>query len=105
MSVINNRYKSNPSEFSETGAQGSLDLTRNGVCREFLTNHKYNNVLNLLNGEFSRVQYFPVSAMGHTAASGQPYQPWGVLEPVMWLLGYTDASFNELITHLREVMP
>jgi len=103
LSVINDRYKSNPSEFSEAGAQGSLDLTRNGVCREFLMNHKYDNVLNLLDGEFSKVQYFPVSAMGHMAASGQAYQPWGVLEPVMWLLGYTDSSFNEIISRLREV--
>jgi GTPase SAR1 family protein len=100
---INVRYKSNPGEFSKADAQSSLDCTRNGVSKEFLVNHGYENVLNLLEGEYSNVQYFPVSAMGHPAVSGKSYEPWGVMEPVMWLLSYTDASFHEIITHLWEV--
>lgn len=104
LSVIYDRYKSNPSEFSETGERGSLDVIRNSVCQEFLINHKYENVLNLLKGEFSKLQYYPVSAMGHAAVLGQPYQPWGVMEPVMWLLSHTDVSFNEIISNLRETI-
>jgi len=100
LSVIYERYRSNPSEFSTAAVQGSLDLTRNGVCQEFLVNHNYENVLNLIRGEFSNVQYYPVSAMGHTAISGKSYEPWGVVEPVMWLLRYTDESFREIISGL-----
>lgn len=104
LSVIQDRHKSNPPGSSEAGAGNSINITRNVVCRDFLVNHNYGNVLNLLEGEFSNIQYFPVSAMGHEAVMGQPYKPWGVMEPVMWLLSYTDASFNDIITHLREVM-
>jgi len=101
---INSRHKSNPGEFSSVNSINSLDCTRNGVSREFLLSHGYENVLNLLEGEFSNVQYYPVSAMGHTAAAGQPYEPWGVMEPVMWLLSYTDASLNAVVTHLQQVV-
>jgi len=88
----------------EAGTGTGLSITRNGVCRDFLINHNYENALNLLEGEFSNIQYYPVSAMGHTAVMGQPYKPWGVMEPVMWLLNYTDESFNDIITHLQGVM-
>jgi len=101
---INSRYKSTPNEFSETGVRGSLVCTRNGICREFLVNHGYENVLGLLEGEFSNVQYFSVSAMGHKAVLGQSYEPWGVMEPVMWILSYTNVSFINIITHLQEVV-
>jgi len=101
LSVIRERYKSNPGEFSEAGTGSGINNTRNRVCRDFLINHKYENVLNLLEGEFSNIQYYSVSAMGHTAAMGQSYKPWGVMEPIMWLLSYTDASFNEIVMHLQ----
>jgi GTPase SAR1 family protein len=91
--VINDLHRSNPNRFSKDGIQGNLEITRNEVCREFLTNHKYENIINLLEGEYLNLQYFPVSAIGHTAVSGQPYQPWGVMEPVMWLISQTDVSF------------
>ena len=69
----------------------------NTVCREFLANHNFISVRNLLDGEFNNVQYFPVSAMGHQADIGNPYEPWGVMEPVMWILNYADESFKETI--------
>ena len=71
------------------------------ICREFLIKNQYDNVINLLEGEFSNIRYYAVSAMGHTASFGQQYNPWGVLEPIMWLLSYTNASFNEIITRLQ----
>ena len=56
-----------------------------GVCREFLLNRGYENVVNMIEASFSNIQYFPVSAMGHPLESGE-YLPWGVLAPVFWLM-------------------
>lgn len=100
---IKARYKSNPDEYLNTEGSSSIGLVKNGMCKEFLENHGFANVINLIDGEFNNAQYFPVSAMGHTAVSGQPYEPWGVMEPVMWILKHADVSFNETIKHLQEV--
>jgi GTPase SAR1 family protein len=99
---IKSRYNSNQNEFSTTEIVGSLECTRNGVSREFLVNHVFENVLNLLESEFTNVQYYPVSAMGHTAVSGQKYEPWGVMEPVLWLLRYGNNSIIEVTKKIQE---
>lgn len=100
---ITARYKQRPNEFADANTQGSLNLTRNGASREFLDSHGYGSVLNLLEGDFTHVQYYPVSAMGHTAAVGQPYEPWGVLEPVMWLLTHTGSYLVDNVSLRQEV--
>ena len=99
---ISTRYRPNPIRLSETESQA-----RNIETRDLLANHGFENVLNLLEGEFSNVQYYPVSAMGHKG--GQPYRPWGVMEPIMWLLSYTDAyivsnSLKKFITWLKRLI-
>lgn len=71
-------------ENSESGALGYSDYLNN-VCRTFLTNHGFDNAVNLIESEFSNIRYFPVSAMGHAMEEGQ-YEPWGVLDPVFWLM-------------------
>jgi hypothetical protein len=81
--------------------QDDLENTRNAVCREFLINHGFGNVVNLIDATYDNVRYFPVSAMGHKAATGQSYNPWGVIEPVMWLLSYTKTSFKKIVTWLQ----
>ncbi len=58
---------------------------QSNCCREFLINNKYGNPVNLIEGKFKNVRYFPVSAMGHND-SNLKYEPWGVLEPVFWLM-------------------
>jgi GTPase SAR1 family protein len=70
-------------------------------CREFLDNHGFGNAVNLIDGAYDNVQYFPVSAMGHKAALGQSYKPWGVLEPLMWLLSYTKTEFKDIVTCIK----
>jgi GTPase SAR1 family protein len=72
--------------------------TRNRISREFLANHGYDNVINLLEGEFSKLQYSSVSAMGHEAVIGQPYEPWGVAESLIWLFSHSSAPFYEYLT-------
>jgi len=99
---IMSRYKLNPNEFTEIKVQCSIESTRNGISWEFLENHEFGSVLNILESEFSNVQYYPVSAMGHTAVSGQSYEPWGVMEPVMWLLRYGNDCINEVTKKIQE---
>lgn len=59
---------------------------RNEVCSSFLTSHGFGAVLNKLESEFGNIQYFAVSAMGHDAENALPYEPWGVMEPVSWIV-------------------
>jgi hypothetical protein len=42
-------------------------------------------MVNNLNAQFTRIHYFPVSAMGHEANS-EVYEPWGVMESVSWII-------------------
>lgn len=70
----------------------TLNSVRNDVCRNFLILHGYEGVLNMIEGEFENIQYFPVSAIGHEAVQGTPYEPWGVMEPVSWLIQQADIQ-------------
>lgn len=64
----------------------TLQSVRNDACRDFLYSHGFESVLNMIDGEFANAQYFPVSAMGHEASLEIPYEPWGVSEPVAWII-------------------
>lgn len=69
----------------------------NNVCRTFLLEHGFDNAVNLIEAEFSNIRYFPVSAMGHSMEDGQ-YEPWGVLDPVFWLMGHENCPLREIVT-------
>ena len=97
------KIKSRKNEFYSAQGQGDSVLIRvagNEICKEFLKNHGFENVLNLIDGEFNNAQYFPVSAMGHIAALGQPYEPWGIMEPVKWILNYSGGLFKDILKHI-----
>ena len=49
-----------------------------------------------LETQFSNLHYFPVSAMGHSA-DGTPYEPWGIMEAVEWMLPLADKELSDLI--------
>ena len=34
----------------------------------------------------ANLRFFSASAIGHEAFEGDPYDPWGVLEPVEWIV-------------------
>ena len=62
------------------------------MSRNFLSKIGFDAVLNLLDGEFNNVEYFPISAIGHQATQGVPYEPWGVIEPVEWIMKKSNKS-------------
>lgn len=64
----------------------SLEDVRDGICRSFLMEHGYDAVLNAIDSEFANLRFFSASAIGHEASEGDPYDPWGVLEPVKWII-------------------
>ena len=66
-------------------AEGDYGEFRSEICRAFLIEHGYENAVNLIEGEFDDVRFFPVSAMGHDPEPCE-YEPWGVLGPVLWLM-------------------
>jgi len=73
----------------------SFEQARNRICKEFLESHNFGNTLNTIEAEYSNVQYFPISAMGHTPISGQSYEPWGVIEPTIWLLNRGNNKYSD----------
>lgn len=74
-------------------AKGDITKTRDEVCRNFLLEHGYSSVLNIIDSEFINYHFFSTSAMGHEASSGDPYVPWGVLEPVEWIFSSCNVNF------------
>lgn len=77
----------------------TIDHVRNGICRDFLLNNDYGNTINLIEAQFNNIQFFPVSAMGHPQENGGCYEPWGVLEPVIWLMSQHSFYFNDIVRY------
>jgi len=78
-------------KFKHEIGQSNLGTIGNEVCRKFLSDRNFGNLLNLFDGEFKRAQYFFVSAMGHEAISGRPYEPWGIKEVAVWILKHSGS--------------
>jgi hypothetical protein len=93
-------FSSNAQKYADTKGNTSRELVRNGVCRAFLDNRGFSNAVNLIDAKFNKIQYYPVSAMGHPAAYGQKYEPWGVLEPITWFLQQS-ALFQNVVSSLK----
>jgi len=90
-------FNTNAVKYADNNGNSSLELVRNGVCRDFLKTHGFENALNLIDAAFKRVQYYAVSAMGHPAASGKNYEPWGVLDPIIWLMKQQSSVFQDIL--------
>ena len=69
-------------------------------CRKFLINHEYGNVVNIIEGKFKNVRYFPVSAKGHNDNTLR-YEPWGVLEPVFWLMSDKKCPLRGVVNFVK----
>jgi GTPase SAR1 family protein len=81
--------------------KNEIGFAKSDVCREFLNTKGFAPVINLIEGAFSNAQYFPVSAMGHPADINVSYEPWGVMEPFLWILSNSKAEsklFMEIIS-------
>ena len=69
---------------------------RDTVCRDFLVSHDFGNAVNLIEAEFSDIAYFAIAAMGHDT-DGTPFEPWGVLEPLDWLMGKENCPLRGIM--------
>ena len=78
----------------------SSDEMRHYSSQDFLQNYGFGAVRNLFDSEFSNIRYFPVSAMGHSGSEGQAYKPWGVMEPMAWII---NSSGEKSVTELKEI--
>ena len=74
----------------------SISEARDEICREYLFRIGLGDAVSALDANFSEVHYFPVSAIGH-AANGQIFSPDHVMEPVCWLVRYSDPEIAELL--------
>lgn len=73
----------------------SYDEARDCICRDFLMLNGFANTVNSLETQFSTIHFYPVSAIGHSA--GSECTPWGVLEPVDWMIKKADSGFAKKI--------
>lgn len=88
---INSIFRNNTEQY------GTYENARDSVCRQFLMDIGLSATVDNLETQFSNLHYFPVSAMGHSA-DGTPYEPWGVIEAVEWMLPLADKELSDLIT-------
>lgn len=81
-------YNANPGTY-----RNDITLACDKICRAYLERLGLDNALNNLDGIFSNVRYFPVSAMGHPSAAGKTFEPFGVMEPITWMEQEANSSF------------
>lgn len=74
----------------------NYDEARDTLCREFLMDIGLASAVNELEAQFTNLHYYPISAMGHSP-DGSPYEPWGIMEAVEWLLPLADQEFSDLV--------
>ena len=76
---------------------GTYDNARDSICRQFLVDNGLSATVENLETQFSNLHYFPVSAMGHSY-DGTPYEPWGIMDAIEWMLPLADKELSDLIT-------
>lgn len=72
--------------------QENAGVIGNDACQEFLEKRGFGNILNLIDVEFKKAEFFFISAMGHeqNLVKAKPYEPWGVNEVAAWIQKVTD---------------
>lgn len=87
---INTVFRNNPETY------GTYENARDSICRQFLIDIGLGSTVDNLETQFTNLHYFPVSAMGHSA-DGTPYEPWGIMEAIDWMLPLADKDLANLI--------
>ena len=87
---IKSIFQNNPDKYE------TLEAARDGECRRFLVDIGLSATVENLEAQFPNIHYFPVSAMGHSA-DGTEYEPWGILDPVEWILSVADKELADTI--------
>jgi GTPase SAR1 family protein len=98
LNKIRTEFKSRSYEYADKDGNATIDLVRNGVCRNFLRDHGFSNVINLVESKFTNVNFFPFSAIGHDPLPGQKFDPWGVIDPVYWIFKHKISLFENIIS-------
>ena len=91
---IRTTHNKNVNNTAEGEPIPTFDDSRNMICKEFLQNHGFSSVIGMLEGTFSDVQYYAVSAIGHEVNTAEQYEPWGVMEPITSILNKTKVWKN-----------
>lgn len=69
----------------------SVEIAVDILCREFLTDLGLANFLRKLDRKFKTNRFFTCSTLGHWE-EGKAFRPYGVSEPLTWLLGLADKD-------------
>lgn len=83
------------------GQYFSLDDARDKLCRRYLSDVGLANAINNLDSVFSKVSYFPVSAIGHFA-DGNSFDPQNVIAPIGWLARQCQSVIKGLTAFAEE---
>lgn len=88
-------------EFKKNSQYHSVEETRDNMCRQFLEEIGLSQLTSTIETRFKNVHYFLASPIGHEP-DGSPFDSWGVLEPVEWILKEQDESLHSLIYGMHE---
>ena len=78
------------------GEYKNYTVARDSECREFLRSIGLDQTVDVLEMRFSNLHYFPISAMGHSP-DGDPYEPWGIMEVMDWLIPLADEEVGAVV--------
>jgi len=90
---INEVYNQNPSTYGN-----DIEEAKNKICRSYLEKLGLVNVLNNIDAAFSKVGFFPVSAIGHISEGGVKFAPIGVLNPIAWIVKENRSSISSIFS-------
>ena len=94
---IKAEYAANQNQYA------NLEDARDRICRQYLADIGLANAINNLDSVFSKVSYFPVSAIGH-CPDGSLFDPQNVMTPFEWLTRHHQSSIRPVIASVQEEM-
>ena len=97
MPKIKSTYIADPAKYGDNMARA-----RNDICREYLLDiGGLHNALNNLESVFSDVSYYPVSAIGHIGEADRPFEPFGVIDPIVWIAQKRDKGMYPIMRKFK----
>jgi hypothetical protein len=97
LSKIKAAYEANPAAYNNDET-----IARDDICRTYLSKLGFDNALNNLDGTFSNIRYFPVSAIGHAGGNGKPFAPIGILAPVVWIANEAKSALYPMLKSAKD---
>ena len=79
-----------------------LTVARDEICRNYLEKLGLNSTLNNLDGIFSNIRYFPVSAMGHLREREKKFEPFGIIAPIAWITKEAKSNLYKYASHAQK---